>query len=60
MKKQTYIKPSVVICHYASTTLLAGSSDDMNIDIVDGEYNSEFLSKPHNFDVWADDDKEEE
>lgn len=56
MKKQTYISPTVTICHYATATMLAGSIDT---PIVDGEYEGEFQSKPHNIDLWADDDKEE-
>lgn len=56
MKKQTYISPAVTICHYATATMLAGSND---IPIVDGKYEGEAQSKPHNIDLWADDDKEE-
>lgn len=60
MKKQTYISPAVTICHYATATMLAGSTDTPpTIDIVEGEYEGEFHSKPHYIDLWADDDKEE-
>ena len=60
MKKQTYISPAVTICHCATATILAGSPDkNINLDIEGGEYEGEFQSKPHDVDLWADDDKEE-
>lgn len=60
MKKQTYIRPAVTICHCATATILAGSPDkNINLDIEGGEYEGEFQSKPHDVDLWADDDKEE-
>lgn len=58
MKKQTYISPAVTICHCATATILAGSGST-TIEIVDGEYNGEFHSKPHDVDLWADDEEEE-
>lgn len=60
MKKQTYISPAVTICHCATATMLAGSPEkntNINIDQETGDF--EFQSKPHNIDLWADDDKEE-
>lgn len=60
MKKQTYISPAVTICHCATATMLAGSPEktpNINIDQEPGDF--EFHSKPHNIDLWADDDKEE-
>lgn len=60
MKKQTYISPAVTICHCATATMLAGSPEkntNINIDQEPGDF--EFQSKPHNIDLWADDDKEE-
>lgn len=60
MKKQTYISPAVTICHCATATMLAGSPEkntNINIDQDSGDF--EFQSKPHNIDLWADDDKEE-
>lgn len=60
MKKQTYISPAVTICHYATATMLAGSTDTPpTLEVEGGEYEGEFQSKPHNIDLWADDDKEE-
>lgn len=60
MKKQTYISPAVTICHCATATMLAGSPEkNTNIDIDQEPGNFEFQSKPHNIDLWADDDKEE-
>lgn len=58
MKKQTYISPAVTICHCATATILAGS-EPIKVEIVEGEYNGEFQSKPHDVDLWADDDKED-
>lgn len=58
MKKQTYISPAITICHCATATMLAGS-EPIKVEIVEGEYNGEFQSKPHDVDLWADDDKEE-
>lgn len=58
MKKQTYISPAVTICHCATATILAGS-EPIKVEIVEGEYNGEFQSKPHDVDLWADDDEEE-
>ena len=58
MKKQTYISPAVTICHCATATMLAGS-EPIKVEIVEGEYNGEFQSKPHDVDLWADDDEEE-
>ena len=61
MKKQTYISPAVTICHYATATMLAGSTDTPpTIDIVEGEYNGEFQSKPHDVNLWTDDDIDKE
>lgn len=60
MKKQTYISPAVTICHCATATMLAGSPEkntNINTDPEPGDF--EFHSKPHNIDLWADDDKEE-
>lgn len=60
MKKQTYISPAVTICHCATATMLAGSPEkntNINTDQEPGDF--EFQSKPHNIDLWADDDKEE-
>ena len=60
MKKQTYISPAVTICHCATATMLAGSPEkntNINIDQDPGDF--EFRSKPHDVDLWADDDKEE-
>ena len=60
MKKQTYISPAVTICHCATATILAGSPDkNIKVDIVEGEYDGEFHSKPHDVDSWSDDDEEE-
>lgn len=60
MKKQTYISPAVTICHCATATMLAGSIDTPpTLEVEGGEYEGEFHSKPHNIDLWADDDKEE-
>ena len=60
MKKQTYISPAVTICHCATATILAGSPDkNIKVDIVEGEYDGEFHSKPHDVDLWSDDDEEE-
>ena len=60
MKKQTYISPAVTICHCATATMLAGSPDkNINIDIEGGDYEGEFNSKPHDVDLWADDEEEE-
>lgn len=60
MKKQTYISPAVTICHCATATILAGSPDkNINLDIEGGEYEGEFQSKPHDVDLWADDEEEE-
>lgn len=60
MKKQTYISPTVTICHCATATMLAGSPEkNTNINIDQDPENFEFHSKPHNIDLWADDDKEE-
>lgn len=58
MKKQTYISPAITICHCATATMLAGS-EPIKVEIVEGEYEGEFHSKPHDVDLWADDDKEE-
>lgn len=60
MKKQTYISPAVTICHCATATMLAGSPEkntNIGIDQEPGDF--EFQSKPHNIDLWANDDKEE-
>lgn len=60
MKKQTYISPAVTICHCATATMLAGSPEkNTNIDIDQEPGDFEFHSKPHDVDLWADDDKEE-
>ena len=60
MKKQTYIRPAVTICHCATATILAGSPDkNINIDIEGGDYEGEFHSKPHDVDLWAGDEEEE-
>ena len=60
MKKQTYIRPAVTICHCATATILAGSPDkNINIDIEGGDYEGEFHSKHHDVDLWADDEEEE-
>ena len=60
MKKQTYISPAVTICHCATATILAGSPDkNIKVDIVEGEYDGECHSKPHDVDLWSDDDEEE-
>nr|WP_297054203.1 hypothetical protein [Prevotella sp.] len=58
MKKQTYISPAVTICHCATATILAGS-EPIKVEIVEGEYEGDFQSKPHDVDLWADDDEEE-
>ena len=58
MKKQTYISPAITICHCATATMLAGS-EPIKVEIVEGEYNGEFQSKPHDVDLWADDEEEE-
>ena len=58
MKKQTYISPAVTICHCATATMLAGS-EPIKVEIVEGEYEGEFHSKPHDVDLWADDEEEE-
>ncbi len=58
MKKQTYISPAVTICHCATATMLAGS-EPIKVEIVEGEYEGDFQSKPHDVDLWADDDEEE-
>ena len=58
MKKQTYISPAVTICHCAAATILAGS-EPIKVEIEGGEYDGEFQSKPHDVDLWADDDEEE-
>lgn len=58
MKKQTYISPAVTICHCATATILAGS-EPIKVEIVEGEYEGEFHSKPHDVDLWADDDEED-
>ena len=58
MKKQTYISPAVTICHCATATILAGS-EPIKVEIVEGEYEGEFHSKPHDVDLWADDEEEE-
>lgn len=61
MKKQTYISPAVMICHYATATMLAGSIDTPpTIEIEGGEYEGEFQSKPHDVNLWTDDDIDEE
>lgn len=60
MKKQTYISPAVTICHCATATMLAGSPEkNPNINIDQNPEDFEFQSKPHNIDLWANDDKEE-
>ena len=60
MKKQTYISPAVTICHCAAATILAGSPEKTTkVEIVEGEYEGEFQSKPHDVDLWADDDEED-
>lgn len=46
MKKQTYISPAITICHCATATMLAGS-EPIKVEIVEGEYEGEFHSKPH-------------
>lgn len=38
--------------------MLAGS-EPIKVEIVEGEYNGEFQSKPHDVDLWADDDEED-
>lgn len=58
MKKQTYISPAVTICHCAAATILAGS-EPIKVEIEGGEYDGEFQSKPHDVDLWADDEEEE-
>lgn len=58
MKKQTYISPAVTICHCATATILAGL-EPIKVEIVEGEYEGDFQSKPHDVDLWADDDEEE-
>ena len=58
MKKQTYISPAVTICHCTTATILAGS-EPIKVEIVEGEYEGDFQSKPHDVDLWADDDEEE-
>nr|WP_301849995.1 hypothetical protein [uncultured Prevotella sp.] len=58
MKKQTYISPAITICHCATATMLAGS-EPIKVEIVEGEYEGEFHSKPHDVDLWADDEEEE-
>lgn len=58
MKKQTYISPAVTICHCATATILAGS-EPIKVEIVEGKYEGDFQSKPHDVDLWADDDEEE-
>ena len=58
MKKQTYISPAVTICHCATATILAGS-EPIKVEIVEGEYEGDFQSKPPDVDLWADDDEEE-
>lgn len=58
MKKQTYISPAVTICHCATATILAGS-EPIKVEIVEGEYEGDFQSKPHDVDLWADDEEEE-
>lgn len=58
MKKQTYIRPAVTICHCAAATILAGS-EPIKVEIEGGEYDGEFQSKPHDVDLWADDEEEE-
>lgn len=58
MKKQTYISPAVTICHCATATILTGS-EPIKVEIVEGEYEGDFQSKPHDVDLWADDDEEE-
>ena len=58
MKKQTYISPAVTICHCATATILAGS-EPIKVEIVEGEYEGDFQSKPHDVDLWADDDEED-
>nr|WP_293478864.1 hypothetical protein [Prevotella sp.] len=58
MKKQTYISPAVTICHCAAATILAGS-EPIKVEIEGGEYDGEFQSKPHDVDLWADDDEED-
>ena len=58
MKKQTYISPAVTICHCAAATILAGS-EPIKAEIEGGEYDGEFQSKPHDVDLWADDDEED-
>ena len=61
MKKQTYISPAVTICHCATATILAGSPDkNINIDIEGGDYEGEFQSKPHDVNLWTDDDIDKE
>ena len=37
----------------------AGRSEPIKVEIVEGEYNGEFQSKPHDVDLWADDDEED-
>lgn len=60
MKKQTYISPAVTICHCATATMLAASPEkNPNINIDQEPDDFEFHSKPHNIDLWADDNKEE-
>lgn len=58
MKKQTYISPAITICHCATATMLAGS-EPIKVEIVEGEYEGEFHSNPHDVDLWADDDEED-
>lgn len=58
MKKQTYISPAITICHCATATMLAGS-EPIKVEIVEGEYEGEFHSKPHDVYLWADDDEED-
>lgn len=57
MKKQTYISPAVTIYHCATATMLAGL-EPIKVEIGEGEYNGEFHSKPHDVDLWADDEEE--
>ena len=58
MKKQTYISPAITICHCATATMLAGS-EPIKVEIEGGEYDGGFQSKPHDVDLWADDDEED-
>ena len=61
MKKQTYISPAITICHCATATMLAASPEkntNMGTDQEPGDF--EFQSKPHDVNLWTDDDIDKE